>query len=201
MRGYMAIPLPYASALGEAGLRVAALGESTARFCACHGPSCNAPTGLNETINLYDRATTYRLLPGATGWYPFPQLRAPKRLIAQPFDPSATFWLGPFAVRPVHARSDIAVNCGRQLHFATDSDSAGSTILGYTHLPPAPSAPPWHHRTHGEEVSVPAPWGWEDPAPLQALAFLVFWTVCYCWRERSRRRSVKEIENSGTTSA
>jgi hypothetical protein len=41
---------------------------------------------------------------------------------------------------------------------------------------------------------VPAPWGWEDPAPLQALAFLVLWTVCYCWRERSRRRSVKEIE-------
>jgi hypothetical protein len=39
--------------------------------------------------------------------------------------------------------------------------------------------------------------GWEDPAPLQALApfaFLVLWTVCYCWRERSRRRSVKEIE-------
>ena len=29
-RGYMAIPLPYASALGEAGLRVAAMGESTA---------------------------------------------------------------------------------------------------------------------------------------------------------------------------
>ena len=30
VRGYMAIPLPYASALGEAGLRVAAMGESTA---------------------------------------------------------------------------------------------------------------------------------------------------------------------------
>ena len=29
-RGYMAIPLPYASALGVAGLRVAAMGESTA---------------------------------------------------------------------------------------------------------------------------------------------------------------------------
>lgn len=44
---------------------------------------------------------------------------------------------------------------------------------------------------------MPAPWDWEDPAPLQALApfaFLVLWTVCSCWRERSRRRSVKEIE-------
>ena len=30
VRGYMAIPLPYASALGEAELRVAAMGESTA---------------------------------------------------------------------------------------------------------------------------------------------------------------------------
>ena len=30
IRGYMAIPLPYASALGEAGLRVAAMSESTA---------------------------------------------------------------------------------------------------------------------------------------------------------------------------
>ena len=30
VRGYMAVPLPYASALGEAGLRVAAMGESTA---------------------------------------------------------------------------------------------------------------------------------------------------------------------------
>ena len=29
-RGYMAIPLPYASALGVAGLRVATMGESTA---------------------------------------------------------------------------------------------------------------------------------------------------------------------------
>src|SRR5215216_3178898 len=75
MRGYMAIPLPYASALGEAGLRVAAMGESTARFCACQGSPCNAPTGLNETINLYDRATTYRVVPGTTGCYPFPQLR------------------------------------------------------------------------------------------------------------------------------
>src|SRR5215218_11120398 len=59
MRGYMAIPLPYASALGEAGLRVAAMGESTARFCACQGSPCNAPTGLNETINLYDTETRF----------------------------------------------------------------------------------------------------------------------------------------------
>jgi hypothetical protein len=44
---------------------------------------------------------------------------------------------------------------------------------------------------------VPAPWGWEDPAPLQVLApfvFLVLWTVCWCWRERSRRKSIKELE-------
>ena len=39
--------------------------------------------------------------------------------------------------------------------------------------------------------------GLGGPSPLQALApfaFLVLWTVCDCWRERSRRRSVKEIE-------
>jgi DNA-binding XRE family transcriptional regulator len=29
---------------------------------------------------------------------------------------------------------------------------------------------------------------------LAAFAFVILWTVCYCWRERSRRRSVKEIE-------
>ena len=37
-RGYMAIPLPYASALGEAGLRVAAMGESTAKILRVPGP-------------------------------------------------------------------------------------------------------------------------------------------------------------------
>ena len=36
--GYMAIPLPYASALGEAGLRVAAMGESTAKILRVPGP-------------------------------------------------------------------------------------------------------------------------------------------------------------------
>src|SRR5215211_2849180 len=96
MRGYMAIPLPYASALGEAGLRVAAMGESTARFCACQGSPCNAPTGLNETINLYDRDSAYRVLPGSThfGWS-----GPPSRLIAQPFVPDATISTGPFVVR------------------------------------------------------------------------------------------------------
>jgi hypothetical protein len=34
----MAIPLPYASALGEAGLRVAAMGESTAKILRVPGP-------------------------------------------------------------------------------------------------------------------------------------------------------------------
>ena len=54
MRGYMAIPLPYASALGVAGMRVAALGESTPMILRVPCAPCNAPAGLNETINLYD---------------------------------------------------------------------------------------------------------------------------------------------------
>src|SRR5215216_674119 len=60
------------------GRRVARSGDGVSqrlRFCACRGRSCNAPTGPNETINLHDRATTYRVIPDATGCYPFPQLR------------------------------------------------------------------------------------------------------------------------------
>jgi hypothetical protein len=79
MRGYMAIPLPYASALGEAGLRVAAMGESTARFCACQGSPCNAPTGLNETINLYGQPTRFGLGRRRSGWFAFVQLRGALR--------------------------------------------------------------------------------------------------------------------------
>src|SRR5215211_610141 len=79
MRGYMAIPLPDASALGEAGLRVAAMGESTARFCACQGSPCNAPTGLNETINLYGQPTRFGLGRRRSGWFAFVQLRGALR--------------------------------------------------------------------------------------------------------------------------
>jgi hypothetical protein len=89
VRGYMAIPLPYASALGEAGLRVAAMGELTARFCACRGPPCNAATGLNETSNLNDRPTTCRLLPDGTRLCWSGCLRL---LNGQPFAPTAMDW-------------------------------------------------------------------------------------------------------------
>jgi hypothetical protein len=71
LRGYMAIPLPYASALGVAGVRVAALGESTPMILRVQCDPCNAPSGLNEIINLYDQPRVCRLLPAATRCYPF----------------------------------------------------------------------------------------------------------------------------------
>src|SRR5215211_2148350 len=145
MRGYMAIPLPDASALGEAGLRVAAMGESTARFCACQGSPCNAPTGLNETINLYDRDSAYRVLPGSTGWYPFWLVRAAVEVDRSTFCSGCNdldwSFCGPRVI-PIHAGFGHSRQLRTPIALAADSDSAGSTILGYTHLPPAPSAPP-----------------------------------------------------------
>jgi len=49
---------------------------------------CNAPAGLNETINLYDQLLVYRLLPTATGYYPFCLVRAPSELNVRPFVPN-----------------------------------------------------------------------------------------------------------------
>jgi hypothetical protein len=143
-------------------LRVAAMGESTARFCACQGSPCNAPAGLNETINLYDRATTYRVVPGATECYPFPSSGAPLRLIAQPFVPSATIWLGPFLVRGFghsrQLRAPIAF-CGRFRLGGLDHPRVHSP-------PPAPSAPPLappYQRSGGQCAG---PVGLGGPSPL-----------------------------------
>jgi hypothetical protein len=56
-------------------VRVAAMGESTSMILRVPAPPCNAPTGLNETINLYDQLRVYLLLPSATRCYQFFQLR------------------------------------------------------------------------------------------------------------------------------
>ena len=88
VRGYMAIPLPYASALGGGGVRVAALGELTPMILRAPCVPCNAPTGLNETINLYARyqpTGCYRFLPSSTC---FSWSELPARLNVRPFVPN-----------------------------------------------------------------------------------------------------------------
>ena len=57
-------------------MRVAALGESTPMILRVPCDPCNAPSGLNETINLYDQPRVYGLLPAATRCYPFWLVRA-----------------------------------------------------------------------------------------------------------------------------
>ena len=51
-------------------MRVAALGESTPMILRVQCDPCNAPSGLNEIINLYDQLPAYRLLPDAAGYCP-----------------------------------------------------------------------------------------------------------------------------------
>jgi len=57
-------------------VRVAALGESTPMILRVQCDPCNAPSGLNETINLYDQPPAYRLLPGTAENYPFCLVRS-----------------------------------------------------------------------------------------------------------------------------
>ena len=57
-------------------MRVAALGESTPMILRVQCDPCNAPSGLNEIINLYDQSPAYRLLPGAAENYPFCLVRS-----------------------------------------------------------------------------------------------------------------------------
>jgi hypothetical protein len=51
-------------------MRVAAMGESTSMILRVHAPPCNAPAGLNETIDLYDQLFTCPMVPSATRCYP-----------------------------------------------------------------------------------------------------------------------------------
>ena len=69
-------------------MRVAALGESTPMILRVQCDPCNAPSGLNEIINLYDQPPTYRLLPGAAGYRPSCLVRSAVELNVRPFVPN-----------------------------------------------------------------------------------------------------------------